>query len=43
MAGTINLALTQQFDSQGRPLSGGLLYFFVAGDNNPAVRFQDSR
>jgi len=25
MAGTINLALTQQFDAQGDPLSGGLL------------------
>jgi len=41
MAGTINLALTQQFDSQGDPLSGGLLYFFAAGTTTPQTPFQD--
>jgi hypothetical protein len=41
MAGTINLALTQQFDTQGDPLSGGLLEFFQAGTTNPQNSFQD--
>ena len=41
MAGTINLALSQQFDMDGEPLSGGLLYFFVASTTNPANSFQD--
>jgi len=41
MAGTINLALTQQFDSQGDPLSGGLLNFFTAGTTTPQTPFQD--
>jgi len=42
MAGTINLALTQQFDMDGEPLSGGLLYFFAAGSTTPQNAFQDS-
>jgi microcystin-dependent protein len=41
MAGTINLALTQQFDMDGRPLSGGLLYFFQASTTTPQSAFQD--
>ena len=41
MAGTINFAMTQQFDSHGRPLSGGLLYFFVAGTTTPQSAFID--
>jgi hypothetical protein len=41
MAGTINLALTQQFDMDGSPLSGGLLYFFVAGTSTPQNAYQD--
>ena len=42
MSGTINLALTQQFDTQGDPLSGGLLEFFVAGTTTPQTPFQDT-
>lgn len=42
MSGTINLALTQQFDMDGRPLSGGLLYFFVASTTTPQSAFQDT-
>lgn len=41
MAGTINLALTQQFDMDGNPLSGGLLYFFTASTTTPQNAFQD--
>jgi len=41
MAGTINLALTQQFDMDGEPLGGGLLYFFAAGSTTPQSAFQD--
>ena len=41
MAGTINFAMTQQFDSQGDPLSGGLLYFFAAGTTTPQNAFLD--
>jgi microcystin-dependent protein len=41
MAGTINLAFTQQFDMDGVPLSGGLLYFFSAGTTTPQSAFQD--
>jgi hypothetical protein len=41
MAGTINLALTQQFDMDGNPLSGGLLYFFAASTTTPQSAFQD--
>ena len=42
MAGTINFAMTQQFDSQGRPLSGGLLYFFAAGTSTPQSAYVDT-
>jgi len=42
MSGTINLALSQQFDAQGDPLSGGLLYFFTAGTTTPQTPFQDT-
>lgn len=41
MAGTINFALTQQFDMDGNPLSGGLLYFFAASTTTPQSAFQD--
>ena len=41
MAGTINLAMTQQFDMDGNPLSGGKLYFFAAGTTTPQNAFQD--
>ena len=42
MSGTINLAFTQQFDAEGVPLSGGLLYFFTAGTTTPQSAFQDT-
>jgi hypothetical protein len=42
MSGTINLAFTQQFDMDGVPLSGGLLYFFTAGTTTPQSAFQDT-
>lgn len=42
MAGTINLALSQQFDMDGEPLGGGLLYFFAAGTTTPQSAFQDT-
>ena len=31
MSGTLNIALTQQFDINGSPLAGALLYFFQVG------------
>lgn len=31
MAGTLNIALAQQFDIDGSPLAGALLYFFAVG------------
>lgn len=41
MAGTINLAMMQQFDMDGLPLSGGKLFFFEAGTTAPRTPFQD--
>src|SRR5262245_12995611 len=41
MAGSISLSLSQQFDSQGNPLSGGKLYFFQSGTSTPQNAFQD--
>lgn len=42
MSGTINIALTQQFDMDGEPLGGGLLYFFQAATTTPQTAFQDT-
>jgi len=42
MSGTINLSLSQQFDSEGRPLGGGLLHFFMAGTSTPQSAFIDT-
>jgi microcystin-dependent protein len=42
MAGSLSLSLSQQFDSQGRPLSGGKLYFFQTGTSTPQSAFQDT-
>lgn len=43
MAGTINLSLSQQLDSLGHPLAGGLLYFIQAGTTSaPQNAYQDS-
>lgn len=42
MAGSISLSLSQQFDSTGAPLNGGLLYFFAAGTTTPQSAYQDS-
>ena len=42
MAGTINIALTQQFDMDGEPLGGGFLYFFEAASTTPQNAFQDA-
>lgn len=41
-AGTIPLSMTQQFDSSGRPLNGGRLYFYAAGTTTPQSAYQDS-
>lgn len=41
-AGTIGLSLSQQFDSLGKPLNGGRLYFFQAGTTTPQSAYQDS-
>lgn len=42
-SGTIPLSMTQQFDSLGKPLSGGLLYFIQAGTTStPQSAYQDS-
>lgn len=43
MSGTIPLSMTQQMDVYGDPLTGGKLYFFVAGTvSTPQNAFQDS-
>jgi microcystin-dependent protein len=42
MAGSLSLSLSQQFDSQGRPLSGGKLYFFATGTSTPQNAYQDT-
>lgn len=41
MAGTISLSLSQQLDSSGAPLAGGLLTFYQAGTTTPQDAFQD--
>ena len=42
MAGTIPISLCQQFDIYGDPLSGGLIYFFVAGTvSTPQNAYKD--
>lgn len=42
-SGTIPLSMTQQFDSLGKPLAGGLLYFIQAGTTStPQNAYQDS-
>lgn len=40
--GTIQLSLSQQFDSQGKPLSGGKLYLFGAGTTTPQSAYTDT-
>lgn len=43
MAGSISLSLSQQFDSLGKPLNGGKIYFIQAGTTStPQNAFQDS-
>jgi hypothetical protein len=42
MAGSIPMSGQQQLDSQGRPLSGGKFYTFVAGTSTPLTVYQDS-
>ena len=42
MAGSLSLSLSQQFDAQGRPLAGGLLYFYASGTTTPQPAYQDS-
>jgi hypothetical protein len=42
MAGSISLSLSQQFDSLGKPLGGGKLYFYQAGTTAvPQSAYQD--
>lgn len=41
-AGSISLSLSQQFDSLGHPLNGGLLYTYAAGTTTPQSAYQDS-
>lgn len=40
-AGTIPLSLSQQFDTQGNPLSGCLLYSYQVGTTTPQNAFSD--
>ncbi len=42
MAGSLSLSLSQQFDSEGRPLAGGLLYFYASGTTTPQSAYQDT-
>jgi len=42
MAGSISLSLSQQFNELGKPLAGGLLYFYAAGTTTPQDAFKDS-
>jgi len=43
VAGSISLSLSQQFDSLGKPLNGGKIYFIQAGTTStPQNAFQDS-
>lgn len=43
MSGSISLSMSQQFDENGSPLSGGLLYFIQAGTTStPQNAYQDS-
>lgn len=42
MAGSISLSLSQQFDSLGKPLDGGLLYTYAAGTTTPQSAYQDT-
>jgi microcystin-dependent protein len=42
MAGSISLSGSQQFDNEGVPLAGGLLYFFQSGTTTPQSAFQDT-
>lgn len=42
MSGTISLSMSQQFDSFGKPLGGGKLYFYAAGTTTPQNAYQDS-
>jgi hypothetical protein len=41
MAGTVNISLQQQFDSQGLPLGGGKLYTFQSGTSTPQTAYKD--
>lgn len=41
-AGSISLSLSQQFDSSGRPLSGGKFYTFQTGTSTPQTAYQDT-
>jgi microcystin-dependent protein len=42
MAGSIALSLSQQFDQNGRLLSGGRLYFYQANTTTPQNAFKDT-
>jgi microcystin-dependent protein len=43
MSGSISLSMSQQFDENGSPLAGGLLYFIQAGTTStPQNAYQDS-
>ena len=41
MSGSISLSLSQQFDTTGRPLNGGQLFFYQAGTTSPQSAYQD--